>query len=91
MKMSKYTDSKILSIPKQNEQGLSVPEIYREHGMSDVAFYKWRAKFGVMDILFMKCWTSQPDVCGTYELQIVCGIQRGHESRATQQFSRAGI
>lgn len=39
MKTSKYTDTQILSILKQNEHGVSVPELCREHGMSDATFY----------------------------------------------------
>ena len=54
MKTSKYTDTQILSILKQNEQGVSVAELCREHGMSDATFYKWRAKFGGMDTSLMK-------------------------------------
>ena len=49
MKKSRYTDSQILAILKQNEAGTSVVDLCREHGMSDATFYKWRAKFGGMD------------------------------------------
>ena len=54
MKKSRYTDSQILSILKQNEAGISVPDLCREHGMSDATFYNWRAKFGGMDASLMK-------------------------------------
>ena len=54
MKKSRYTDSQILSILKQNELGTSVAELCREHGMSDATFYKWRSKFGGMDASLMK-------------------------------------
>jgi len=54
MKKSRYTDSQILSILKQNEAGMSVPDLCREHGMSDVTFYNWRAKYGGMDASLMK-------------------------------------
>ena len=54
MKKSRYTDSQILSILKQNEAGTPVSELCREHGMSDATFYKWRAKFGGMDASLMK-------------------------------------
>jgi transposase-like protein len=45
-KKSRYTDSQILGILKQNETGTSVPDLCREHDMSDATFYKWRSKFG---------------------------------------------
>jgi len=54
MKKSRYTDSQILSILKQNESGISVADLCREHGMSSATFYKWRAKFGGMDASLMK-------------------------------------
>jgi putative transposase len=49
MKKSRYTDSQILNILKQAENGVPVPEICRGHGMSSATSYKWRAKFGGMD------------------------------------------
>ena len=54
MRKSGYSDSQILAILKQNEQGISVPGLCREHGMSSAQFYKWRSKFGGMDASMMK-------------------------------------
>lgn len=54
MKKSRYTDSQILAILKQNETGTTVADLCREHGMSDATFYKWRSKFGGMDASLMK-------------------------------------
>lgn len=54
MKRSSYTDSQILAILKQNEDGTPVSELCREHGMSDATFYQWRAKYGGMDASLMK-------------------------------------
>lgn len=54
MKKSRYTDSQILSILKQNESGVLVSDLCREHGMSSATFYKWRSKFGGMDVSLMK-------------------------------------
>ena len=53
MKKSKYSDSQILEILKQAEEGVKVPDLYREHGMSAATFYKWRAKYGGMDASLM--------------------------------------
>ena len=53
MKKSKFSDSQILSILKQNESGQIVPELCREHGISNATFYKWRAKYGGMDVSMM--------------------------------------
>ncbi len=50
MKKSKFTDSQIMEALKRVEAGLSVPETCRELGISSATFYKWRAKFGGMDL-----------------------------------------
>ncbi len=50
MKNAKFTDSQILSILKQADSGIPVAELCREHGMSKASFYKWRSKYGGMDI-----------------------------------------
>jgi putative transposase len=54
MKRSKFTDSQILAILKEAQSGVRVPDLCRNHGMSDATFYKWRAKFGGMDASMMK-------------------------------------
>ena len=54
MKKSQFTDSQIIAILKEAESGVRVPDLCREHGMSDATFYKWRAKFGGMDASMMK-------------------------------------
>lgn len=54
MRKSRYSDSQILAILKQNEAGVAVSDLCREHGMSSAQFYKWRAKFGGMDASMMK-------------------------------------
>jgi len=53
MKKSRFSDSQVLSILKQAENGVPVPELCREHGISSATFYKWRAKFGGMDASMM--------------------------------------
>ena len=54
MKISRFTDSQIMAILKQNEARASVPDLCREHGISSASVYKWRAKFGGMDASLMK-------------------------------------
>lgn len=53
MKTSKYSDSLIMSILKQAEAGTSIPNLCREHGMSSATFYKWKSKYGGMDLSMM--------------------------------------
>ena len=47
MKKSRYSDSQILAILKQNEAGTKVSDLCREHSMSEATFYKGRANSGV--------------------------------------------
>lgn len=54
MKKSRYTDQQILGILKQNESGIRVDDLCRQHGMSSATFYKWRSKYGGMDASLMK-------------------------------------
>jgi putative transposase len=53
MKTSRFTDSQILAVLKQAEAGSPVPELCREHGISSACFYKWRSKYGGMDVSMM--------------------------------------
>ena len=53
MKRSRFTDSQIMAVLKQAEVGTPVPNLCREHGVSSATFYKWRAKFGGMDVSMM--------------------------------------
>ena len=53
MKKSRFTDTQIMEALKRAEAGLAVPEVCRELGISSATFYKWRAKFGGMDVSMM--------------------------------------
>jgi putative transposase len=53
MKKSRFSNHQILSILKQAESGVPVPEICREHGISNATFYNWRSKYGGMDASLM--------------------------------------
>ena len=53
MKKSKFTDSQIIGVLKQAEAGTPVPQLCRTHGISTATFYKWRSKFGGMDVPMM--------------------------------------
>ena len=54
MKTSRYTDTQIMSILKQVEEGAKAPELCREHGMNSGMFDRWRSKCGAMDTSMMK-------------------------------------
>ncbi|KKY06924.1 transposase, partial [Xanthomonas phaseoli pv. phaseoli] len=50
MKKSRFTDSQIIAVLKQAQAGSPVTELCREHGIRSATFYKWRSKFGGMDV-----------------------------------------
>ena len=53
MKKSRFTDSQILDTVKRVEAGFAVPDICRKLGVSTATFYKWRSKYGGMDVSLM--------------------------------------
>lgn len=50
MKRSRFTDEQIIGILKEREAGVPVSELCRKHGVSDASIYKWKAKFGGMEV-----------------------------------------
>ena len=54
MKKSRFTDSQIVAILKQDEAGTPVADLCREYGMSSASFYQWGSKYGGMDTSLMR-------------------------------------
>ena len=53
MKKSRYSDSQIMDALKRVDAGLGVPDECCELGISTATFYKWRAKYGGVDVSMM--------------------------------------
>jgi putative transposase len=50
MKRKRYTEQQIIKILNEAEAGIPVAELSRQHGFSQSAFYKWKAKYGGLDV-----------------------------------------
>lgn len=50
MKRSRFSEEQIIDILKEHEAGVPVAELCRKHGVSDASIYKWKARFGGMDV-----------------------------------------
>ncbi len=50
MRKSRFTEEQIISILSEQERGMAAAEVCRNHGISQGTFYKWKAKFGGMDV-----------------------------------------
>ena len=54
MKKTKFTESQIVGILKEQEQGKKVGDICREHGISQPTFYHWKSKYSGMEVSQLK-------------------------------------
>ena len=50
MKRSRFTEEQIIGILREQEAGVPVADLCRTHGLSSPTFYKWKARFGGMDV-----------------------------------------
>jgi putative transposase len=50
MKRSRFSEEQIITILREHEAGVKTDEVCRKHGISSATFYKWKAKYGGMDV-----------------------------------------
>lgn len=50
MKKSRFSETKIVSVPARNESGEKVKDLFRELEMSEATFYTWKSKYGGLNV-----------------------------------------
>jgi putative transposase len=50
MKRARFTEEQIIAILKEQEAGAPTADVCRRHGVSSATFYKWKAKFGGLEV-----------------------------------------
>jgi putative transposase len=97
MKRSRFSEEQIIGILKEHEAGVPVAELCRKHGVSDASIYKWKARFGGIEVSEAKRLKTLEDENtvrirrGPRHLELRCGRISGWRSttrRSTRQFSR---
>lgn len=61
MKRSRFSEEQIIGILKEQEAGMPTVEVCRRHGVSPATFYKWKSKFGGMEVSEAKRLRSLED------------------------------
>ena len=61
MRKSRFSDEQIIAILREQEAGRPTAEVCRKHGVSGATFYKWKSKFGGMDVSDAKRLRSLED------------------------------
>lgn len=50
MKRSRFTEEQIIGILREQEVGMKTAELCRKHGISSATFFKWKSRFGGMEV-----------------------------------------
>lgn len=50
MKRSRFTEEQIIGILREQEAGVPTADVCRKHGVSSATFYKWKSKFGGLEV-----------------------------------------
>ena len=50
MKRLRFTEEQIIAVLREQEAGMKTADVCRKHGVSEATFYKWKAKYGGLEV-----------------------------------------
>jgi putative transposase len=50
MKRSRFSEEQVIAILKEQESGVATADVCRRHGISSATFYKWKSRFGGLEV-----------------------------------------
>ena len=50
MRKSRFSEEQIIAVVKESEAGVETGELFRRHGITRACFYRWKSKFGGMEL-----------------------------------------
>ena len=89
MKKSRFTEEQIIGVLREHEAGVKTADVCRKHGISAATFFKWKSKYGGMDVsdarrLFPLCLGSPLPTAGLISDPVVMPAGSRHPSLKVQ-------
>ncbi len=79
MKQTRFTETQIVNILKEAENGIAVADLLRNHGISNSTFYKWRSKYGGLEASELKRVKELEQQLSEYKTMVA---ELSHDNRA---------